>query len=989
MPLIKNQMKNIFLIFAISALSATSFAQTSTATLNGKVTDQTGAVIPQASVTVSGPGGKKTNATTDQLGGFQMQSLPPGSYDVSATAKGFAPYSQTGVVLAPGKTQTLNLSLDIEVQQEKVNVQDQEGRPQLDVGSESNASSLIIKGKDLEALSDDSDELQQELQALAGPSAGPNGGQIYIDGFTGGQLPPKSAIREIRINQNPFSAEYDKLGYGRIEIFTKPGTDKFHGQFFFNDNNSVLNSRNPFVFTPKPSYNTDMFDGNFGGPINKKASFFIDASRRNIDEFAAIHVTDPDLGPGIFTDSVPNPRTRTSISPRFDFQLSQSNTLTARYQLTHDTDQNSGLGQYSLPEQAYNENETEHTLQLSDTQIINANTVNETRFQFQRESSHQLPLSNAPEIQVQGAFTAGGSVQGEVRNTENNYELQNYTSITHGKHLIKFGARLRGLTISNQATPNFNGTAVFSNVFANGVQTPALQVYENFKQFGCTTSASNSCPSQISIATGIPQVSLNMFDAGLYAEDEWRIRPNLSLTYGLRFESQNDIHDHADFAPRLGLAWGIHSDGKTPPKTVLRGGFGMFYDRFGWNLIEQADRLNGGSDSQQSITVTNPDFYPTSFDFATVQSQAQNTAAELAQSVYQISPNLRAPYTLQSAVSIERQVTKAATISVTYLNSRGEHQFYIRNSNAPFVAGGTRPDPNEGNIYQYDSGGIYRENQLIANGRLMLGRKFSLFGFYTLSYANSNVASGGGGGGFFGSGTMSSASFLSDSYDPMADYGRAAFDVHHRAFLMGSISLPRGFSLSPFAVINSGSPYNITTGQDNNGDSIFNDRPILVSAATCPAVSTTGTQFCTPLGTFNTGISGTTPLSSIVPINYRSGPGSATLNLRLAKTFGFGPETGGATGDRGGPRGPRGGLGGRGLSGGGGGGGFFGGSTTTHRYNLTISAFARNLLNTQNPGPPIGNLSSPFFAESISIAGGPFSSASANRRIDLQAMFSF
>ena len=243
-------------------------------------------------------------------------------------------------------------------------VQGEEGRPELDVGASSTASSLIIKGKDLEALSDDPDELQSELQALAGPSAGPDGGQIYIDGFTGGQLPPKSSIREIRVNQNPFSAQYDKLGYGRIEIFTKPGSDKYRGQFFFNDSNSVLNSRNPFVFTPKPSYNTDIIDGSLGGPITRKASFFLDFSRRNINEFAAINATvlDANFAPVHRTQSVPNPRTRTNFSPRFDFQLTPSNTLTVRYHLSHDTDQNSGLSQFSLPTQAFNENETEHNL---------------------------------------------------------------------------------------------------------------------------------------------------------------------------------------------------------------------------------------------------------------------------------------------------------------------------------------------------------------------------------------------------------------------------------------------------------------------------------------------------------------------------------------------------------------------------------------------------------------------------------------------------
>ena len=981
-------MKNVLITFAL-CLSVACFAQAPASTLNGKVTDQTGAVIPGATVTVTGSDANPINTTTDASGSFQVKSLAPGSYTVSAKAAGFAPKSQS-LNLAAGHASTLNLSLDVQVQEEKVSVESKEGTPQLDVSSESNASSLVIKGKALEALSDDPDELQSELQALAGPSAGPDGGQIYIDGFTGGQLPPKSSIREIRVNQNPFSAQYDKLGYGRIEIFTKPGSDKYHGQFFFNDSNSVLNSRNPFVFTPKPSYNTDIFDGNLGGPINKKSSFFIDVSRRNINEFAAINATilNSNFAPVHFTESLPNPRTRTHFSPRFDFQLSQSNTLTVRYHLSHDTDQNAGLSQFSLPSQAYNSNETDHTIQVSDSQILSSKAVNETRFRWERDITHQLPVSSATAIQVQGAFATGGNTEGSVRDTEDDYEFQNYTSIAHGNHFIKFGARIRAMNESNFANPNFNGTFVFSPVVnsSTGQLVSALDAYQSALAGQCSQSGSAACPSQIKISTGQPLLQFNLIDAGLYAEDEWRARPNLSFTYGLRFESQNDIHDHADFAPRLGVAWGIGSDGRAAPKTVLRAGFGMFYDRFGQNLLENSYRYSGGLGSQQSITLQNPDFFSPQLTFAQV-SQAGGSIA--APTTYRISPDIRAPYTMQSAVSIERQITKAATLSLTYLNSRGEHFFYIRNINAPFVIGGTPPNPTAGNVYEYDSEGIFRQNQLIANARVSVGRRISLFGFYTLNYANSNVAGGGSGG--FSNGQMSSASFLSNSYDPMQDYGRAAFDVRHRVFIMGSIDAPHGFRLSPFVVINSGAPYSITTGQDNNGDSIFNDRPIFVSAASCPAALVTGTQYCTPIGTFNTAISPGTPLSSIVPAYFGHGPGNATVNVRLSKTFGFGREKKGGGGGGGG-HGPHmgSGLGGRGLSGSGGGmGGFFGGSSTNRAYNLTLSIMARNLLNSVNPGPPVGSLSSPFFGQSIAIAGGPFSSSVANRRVDLQVMFSF
>jgi hypothetical protein len=972
-------------ILIVASLCATTLAQAPSATLNGKVIDQTGALIPQATVTVTGSNGKPVNATTDPAGAFAIHGLPPGTYTVAATAQGFAPFKKDGVTLSAGQTQSLNLALEIQTQQEKVEVHSEPGT-QLDVSSSSNAGSLVIKGKDLEALSDDPDELQSELQALAGPSAGPNGGQIYIDGFTGGQLPPKSAIREIRINQNPFSAQYDKLGYGRIEIFTKPGSDKYHGQFMFNDNNAVLNSRNPYVPT-KPDYNSEIFDGNFGGPLGKKASFFLDAQRRNMDEFSAINATvlDSSFNPVQLQESIANPRTRTNLSPRLDYQINANNTLTARYQLTHETSQNGGLGQFSLPSQAYDLNETEQTVQISDSQIVNPKMVNETRFQFQRENTHQLPFSTATAIQVQGAFTGGGSSSGDARTIQNNYELQNYTSIAHGNHFIKFGGRFRGLNTSTSSNPNFNGTFVFSPVNSGGQLTTALQAYQSAAQNNCVSGPGylpTSCPTQFSITTGTPLVSVNWFDAGLYAEDEWRIRPNLSLTYGLRFESQSDIHDHADVAPRLGIAWGLGSDGKSAPKTVLRGGFGIFYDRFGYNLVQQAERLDGVT--QQSIVVRDPNFYPTIPSFSALQ--ALSTASP---TIYQIGPDLRAPYTMQSAASIERQVTKAATLSLTYLNSRGEHALYLRNINAPL--NGVYPlqsQYNHDNVYQYDSEGVFRQNQLIANVRVSAGKRVSLFGFYTLGYANSNVSGGGGGGGGYGSSLTSSASFLSNQYDPMADYGRAAFDVRHRAFIGGSIEVPYGFRLAPFIIINSGQPYNITTGTDLNGDSIFNDRPVLVSTATCGGVAVTGSVYCTPLGSFGAALPGSG--QTVLPVNYGTGPGNATFNLRLSKTFGFGRETKGAGG--GGPGGgrgnyPGGGLGGRGLSGGGGN-PFGGGAATNRRYNLTFSVSGRNIFNSVSPGLPVGNLSSPSFGQSIAL-GGPFSSASSNRRVDLQVMFSF
>jgi hypothetical protein len=963
------------IIFWLGILTVTAAAQTSTGTLRGRITDPSGAVVQQATVTATTADGRSVTVVTNSQGNYEFRGLPSGTYTVTAVAKGFAADHEDGVIVAAGQAQQLDIGLQIQVEQQQVEVQEQ--TPTVDVSQQNSASTLIIQGKDIEALSDDPDELQSELEALAGPSAGPNGGQIYVDGFTAGQLPPKSAIREIRINQNPFSAEYDKLGYGRIEIFTKPGTDKMHGQVMMNGNSSAFNALNPFV-TEEPGYYSEIFNGNLSGPLGKKASFFFTVQQRNIDNESVVAAQILDANNNIvsYNQAVPSPSTRLDISPRFDFQLTPNNTLTVRYQYERSNQTNGGIGQFSLPSVGYNSNSSEQTVQISDTQVISPTIVNETRFQYLRDSSNQIPLSTAPTLVVQGAFTGGGSPSGTVVSNQDHYELQNYTSIAHGHHFIKFGGRLRDTLYSSVQNSGFNGSYNFSS----------LTQYQ-MTQMGETGAG----PSQFSLTTGQPLSDVSMLDIGLYAEDEWRIKPNISLSYGLRYETQTGIPYHGDWAPRISLAWGL-GRGKNPPKTVLRAGYGVFYDRFSYNYLLQAERQNGIT--QLQYIVNQPDFYP--------QVPSPSELAKLANTsptVYQVAPNIQPGYTLQTAFSVERQLTKSSTVSVTYLNARGEHQLFMRNANAPLPGTYNPSDPTSGvrplggttNIYQYSSEGAFLQNQLITNFRVNVGTRISLFGFYSLNFANSDLGAGGGGGGggsFFGGGS-SSAAFIMNSYDPEEDWGRASFDVRNRFVLGGNLALKYGFRLSPFILANSGSPFNIIVGQDLNGDSIFNDRPGLG-----PTGAPGGMPYYTPWGTFN---SAPLPGQPIAPINTGSATPLFTLNLRLSKTFGLGPklERGAmAGGPQGGPGGPHGGgghgggLGGRGLAGGGGN-PFSFGNDSTHRYNLTFSVSARNLLNNVNYAAPVGNLESPIFGEPNSLAGPPFSSGSANRRIDLQMLFSF
>src|SRR5450631_891938 len=391
----------VFIALLFSLPVTVMSAQNVSGVLRGQVTDPSGAAIPNASVIMTPATGSPIVIQSNGQGLYEFKALAAGKYSLTVVAQGFSLYENDNVVIADQPLR-LNVAMAIEVEAQKVQVSDT--APTVDVNPANNAGAIVISGKELEALPDDPDELQSDLEALAGPSAGPNGGQMYIDGFTAGQLPPKSAIREIRINQNPFSAEFDKLGYGRIEIFTKPGTDQYHGQISVVGNSSYFNSTSPFA-TSTPSYDTTQYTANFGGPVGKKASFFINFERRNIGDNAIVNafVLDPTTFAQVpYNTAVPIPQTRTNVSPRMDFQLTPNNTLSVSYQWWQNNQQDQGVGQFSLPTQAYNLTTTEQTVQISDTQLFGAKVVNELRFQYLGDRNNQTPAFTDPALNVQG-----------------------------------------------------------------------------------------------------------------------------------------------------------------------------------------------------------------------------------------------------------------------------------------------------------------------------------------------------------------------------------------------------------------------------------------------------------------------------------------------------------------------------------------------------------------------------------------------------------
>lgn len=1001
----------VVLLLLVASVPFVAMAQPSPAasgaTLHGFVVDPDNAFIPGATMTLKPASGATQSTVSKSDGTYTFRNLAAGAYVLNVTARGFSVYVNQTIKVSAGANLALDVKMTLQEQLQQVNVSTD--AVSLSVDSDSNASSTVITGAALDALSDDPDELQSELQALAGPSAGPNGGQIYIDGFTGGQLPPKSSILAIRTNQNPFSAQYDQLGYGRIEILTKPGTDTYHGNFMTMFGDKVLNTSTPFLAAGQPDYHTLFFVGNLTGPIKQGMSFTLAGSHRTMDNNAivnpaAIYSTSPTsavlCAPGTlpysacssnpFPESAraeATPATRWDLSPRVDMMLGAKNTLMTRYDYESSSSSVNPMVTSALLTTGSDSGNSDQDIQISDTQLINSKVINETRFEYERTSSHSTPLNTAPAISVAGYFNVGGG--STYTSAGDHIEAQNYTSIQLVKNFVRLGGRLRTSSESNYSNGGLNGSFIY-----NYLLDPCTDPSVTDKPSNCLAALPvNASPcSTANMTVGSPLYSsyqcgnVSQFglksitnytigaretDVGLYAEDDWKAKPDLTISYGLRYEAQNVIHSAHDIAPRLSLAYGIpRKNGATT--TVLRGAFGIFYNRFGLDSI-QSQIANDGQNSQ-SFTYSNPGAacQPATSGTLPYSSGCTTGAKTAGTFTPQLNdPDLRSAYIIQSAAAVEQQIGKYASVSVTYTNARGEHQFLARS--IPISSGSTTIN----NINQ--SEGVFRQNQINTNINVRTPKGITIFGFYSANWADSNTSS------------------ITDPFNSSVDYGRAAFATRNRMVLGGSIPLPYRFTASPLIFAQSGSPYNVTAGIPDAVTLAYGDRPSFA-----PNVTASNAD-CFNAGSF----SNTTPYAAggtdnQIPVNFCTGPANVSFNLRLSRSFGIGPKTEAAlaaaaqAGRPGGP-GTFGGIGGGRPGGGGGRGGFGGGggpmggfgSGSDRKYTLTIGAQAQNLFNEVPYGIPVSTMTSPQFGKTLGLGGGGFASQNAVRTITLQANFSF
>ena len=860
-----------------------AWAQRPQANVRVVVKDPSGAIIPAASVQLTaleGPEGSAPAASvmSDAQGLATVTALAPGRYRLDVAFDGFEPHVTPEWRIRGGENRR-EVTLAIRRVDETVAV----GRDPATSASDPRSDRFgnVLTREQIEALPDDPDEMERMLTEMAGP-----GGSIRVDGFRGGKLPPKSQIRSIRFTSGMFAAENHGGGMTFVDISTAPGLGPLRGSFDMSFRDDSLNARNAFQERKGPERN-QQYTLNLSGTLRKeRTSFSLSAGGAAVYDSANIYAA---TGAGTQAAAVRRPSDRINFTGRIDHAINRSHTLRAMYQQNDNDQRNLGIGSFDLSERAFGRRAFERMLRLSESGPLAKAWFGEMRLQLRTTASDSLAALEQPTIRVLDAFTAGGAQQDGGRRA-NEVEWATNVDWARGKHAIRFGSLVEGGSFRSDLRTNYLGTYTFAS----------LADYEA------------GIASTYSRRDGNPLVEYSHWQAGLFVQDDWRARKTLTLSAGLRQEIQTHLGDEWNLAPRGGLTWSPFKSGRT----TVRAGGGVFYDWLEADVYEQSLRVDG--ERQQDLVVRSPG-YPNPFDggFADV----------LPTSKYVLAESLVMPKRKLANVGLSQQLTSAVGLNVNLMYMTGSNRLRGRNTNAPID--GVRPDAAFGNVTQVESTARVRGTQVHTGVNVNVpSRRIMIFANY--SFADQKNDSDG------------AFSLPADSYRLAAEWGPAANIPRHSASAVVNLPLPYNFRLGVTTSARSGTRYNITTGRDDNGDTVFNDRPAGVGR------------------------------------NSAMTEGSWDLAARLSYTFGFGQRS--AEGLGGGPTMVIRSVGGT-ASAGDLLGGVMGGGAENKRIRIELFASAQNLLNSVTATGYSGVMTSPFFGQPTAAMPG--------RRIDVGMRIGF
>ncbi len=761
--------------------------------LSGVVLDPSGAAIADAQVDLLGDKSQViVRTSTDAVGAFRLDNIGPGKYTLEFHADGFRD-TRVETAVSAKRSPAVRVVMPISVETESVTVATAVNVPIVSTETSENQNANAINRDALDRVPVfDQDYITTMSRFLDDSATGTNGVTLVVNGIeANGPGVTPSAVQEVKINNNPYSARFSRPGRARLEIVTKSGSPNYHGSLNFMFRDSAFDASNAFA-PIKPPESRQYYEGSVTGPLghSKRTSFLLALDEDLLNQQAVVNLNAlaaaESLGFGPIAQTVASPTHHFFGSGRVFHDRANGDQFWIGYSYEHRSSDNSNVGGTTLPSAATDTRFLEHEINVSYLHQFSPHWLNQTRFLVGHYDSSVISVLPDAQIAVSGLFTAGGA-QADTRRTEYHFDGTDFATYASGKQQLSFGIDVPD--ISRRGLDDFTNRA--------GTYT-----------FASAADYSSATPATYLVQTGQGHVAFLEKVICAFLEDNIRLRPNFSVYLGMRYYWQNYFHDEPhNFAPRISFAYAPSPKGKT----VIRGGGGVFYDRTGPSPIGDLLHFNGVNLLR---FIVDPPLATYPVDPLVL--------SQIPVSLVRLDPRTRIPYALQYSIGIEQQITTKSTFSAVYIGNRGIDVFRSIDANAPILVGGNyvRPNPNLGQVRQMQSEGYLKGNALELTFRGKPSKYFSGQIQYTLGRTDNN--------------TSGITFFPENSYNAAADWGRADTDRLHKFDLLASSQPTRFFTLGLGLSLYAGKPVNITTGGDNNHDGILNDRPAGIARNTMP-----------------------------------------------------------------------------------------------------------------------------------------------------------